>query len=74
MVPPKSGPINTILEGADMAHQGAVCQHSHLSSIIDDLIASTSQLQVLECIKQKLAVCNDTLAAQGNIQPVNNKI
>ena len=49
---PESSHINTIFEGAE-------CQHSHLSSLIDDLTARTSQ--VLKCIKKKTAVHHDTL-------------
>jgi len=75
---PESSPINTILKELTLAHQGAACQHSHLSSIIVDLTASTSQ--VLKCIKQKSAVHHDPLAvhiAKGTAaceqQNMNNK-
>jgi len=60
---PKEWPPSTpFLKELTLAHQlGAVCQRSHLSSIIDDLTASTSQ--VLKYIRQKSAVRHDRLAA-----------
>jgi len=59
--PRERPPSTPFLKELTLAHQGAACQRSHLSSIIDDLTASTSQL--LKYIKQKSAVRHDPLAA-----------